>query len=340
MLPAQPPTHGAEVPLRIGSYQPSCRYSYFWSPGVTSFRTRGFRQISMYAVMTKGATAQSSKNSVAAELPWASLRLPPIPEVAIRALKLVSDENASMRNFSDLICADPALSCEVLIIANSALLTQRHRVTSILQASVLLGTNTLKGVCLTVAVRAYLSGALRYPSLRAIWRHSLASALIAEQLAGAAGLDKGTAYTCGVMHEIGRFALAVLRPKEYAALLQKHCGPAASILESERKLFGFDSCEAGEHLIMEWNLPPKFLAMLHSPNCVRQSCDPWQMHDVVGMSCCLANAAGFTLFTGCEVVPYADLLGSIPVRERSLLNTDVNRLTFDIASRIKAIESF
>jgi len=64
------------------------------------------------------------------------------------------------------------------------------------------------------------------------------------------------------------------------------------------------------------------------------------MHDVVGMSCCLANAAGFTLFTGCEVVPYADLLGSIPVRERSLLNTDVNRLTFDIASRIKAIESF
>jgi HD-like signal output (HDOD) protein len=235
---------------------------------------------------------------------------------------------------------DPALSCEVLIIANSALLAQRHRVTSILQASVLLGTNTLKGVCLTVAVRAYLGSSLSYPSLRAVWRHSLASALIAEQLAGAAALDKGTAYTGGVMHEIGRFALAVLRPKEYAALLEKHRGPAGSILESEQKLFGFDSCEAGEHLITEWNLPAQFLAMLHPPNCVRHNGDPWQMYDVVRMSCRLADAAGFTLFPGCEVVPYTELLESIPVRERSLLNTDITRLTFDIGSRIKAIESF
>jgi HD-like signal output (HDOD) protein len=245
-----------------------------------------------------------------------------------------------MRRLSDLICADPALSCEVLIIANSALLAQRHRVTSILQAIVLLGTNTLKGVCLTVAVRAYLGNSLSYPSLRAIWRHSLASALIAEQLAGAASLDRGTAYTGGVMHEIGRFALAVLRPKEYAALLERHSGTAASILEREHQIFGFDSYEAGEYLITEWNLPTQFLAMLHPPNCIRHNGDPWQMHDVVRMSCLLADAASFTLFPGCEVTAYADLLESIPVRERSLLNTDVTRLAFDIGSRIKAIESF
>jgi HD-like signal output (HDOD) protein len=245
-----------------------------------------------------------------------------------------------MRHLSDLIGADPALSCEVLIIANSALLAQRHHVTSIVQASVLLGTNTLKGVCLTVAVRAYLNGALRFPSLRAIWRHSLASALIAEQLAGVAALDKGTAYTGGVVHEIGRFGLAVLQPKEYSALLENHRGSAASILESERKLFGFDSHEAGAHLIAEWNLPAQFLAMLHSPDSVRHSGDPWHMHDVVHMSCHLADAAGFTVFPGCEIAPYAELLESIPVRERSLLNTDVTRLAFDIGSRIKAIESF
>jgi HD-like signal output (HDOD) protein len=284
--------------------------------------------------------AEYTETSEVAEVPWAHLRLPPFPEAALRALKLVNDEYASMRHLSDLICADPALSCEVLIIANSALLAQRHRVTSILQASVLLGTNTLKGVCLTVAVRAYLGSSLSYPSLRAIWRHSLASALIAEQLAGAAALDKGTAYTGGVMHEIGRFALAVLRPKDYAALLETHRGSATSLLESEQQMFGFDSCQAGEHLITDWNLPPQFLSMLHSTDCVRHNGDPWQMHDVVGMSCRLADAAGFTIFPGCEVVPYADLLESIPVRERSLMNTDVTRLTFDIASRIKAIESF
>jgi HD-like signal output (HDOD) protein len=294
----------------------------------------------MDSVSPSRATTDRSKTSTAAGLPWAHLRLPPFPQTALRALELVNDENASMRHLSDLISADPALSCEVLIIANSALLAQRHRVTSIVQASVLLGTNTLKGVCLTVAVRAYLNGALKYPSLRGVWRHSLASALIAEQLAGAGALDKGTAYTGGVIHEIGRFGLAVLRPKEYSALLEKHRGPAASILEGERDLFGFDSCEAGEYLITEWNLPAQFLSMLHAPDCHRHAGDSWQMNDVVRTSCCLADAAGFTLFPGCEAVPYTELLESIPVRERSLLNTDVTRLAFDIASRIKAIESF
>jgi HD-like signal output (HDOD) protein len=294
----------------------------------------------MNPVIASSVPAEPRKTSSAAGLPWAHLRLPPFPEAALRALQLVNDENASMRHLSNLICADPALSCEVLIIANSALLAQRHHVTSIVQASVLLGTNTLRGVCLTVAVRAYLNGALRYPSLRAVWRHSLASALIAEQLAGAAAMDKGIAYTGGVVHEIGRFGLAVLQPKEYAALLEKHRGPAASILERERELFGFDSWEAGAHLIAEWNLPAQFLSMLHSPDCVRHNGDPWQMHDVVQMSCGLADAAGFTVFPGCEVIPYTELLESIPVRERSLLNTDVTRLAFDIGSRIKAIESF
>lgn len=289
--------------------------------------------------MTSEVQTEQGVSSVATELPWAHFRLPPFPQSALRVLKSVNDEDSSMRHFSDLISSDPALSCEVLIIANSALLAQRHRVTSILQAIVLLGTRTLRGVCLTVAVRAYLGKSMNYPSLRAVWRHSLACALIAEQLAGAAAMDKGTAYTSGVMHEIGRFGLAVLRPKEYAVLLAKHQGSASSMLESERLLFGFDHREAGRHLIKEWKLPLEFQTMLQPQDCVRRHNEPWQMDDLVQMSCRLADTAGFTAFSGCEVTPYADLLELFPVRERSLFHADVKRLTFDIGNKISAIES-
>jgi HD-like signal output (HDOD) protein len=288
--------------------------------------------------MTSGQTEQGT-NSVATAFHWAHFRFPPFPQAAFRVLKSINDEDSSMRHFSALISSDPALSCEVLIIANSALLAQRHRVTSIPQAIVLLGTRTLRGVCLTVAVRAYLGKSMNYPSLRALWRHSLACALIAEQLADAAVMDKGTAYTRGVMHEIGRFALAVLQPKDYSELLEKHCGSAISILESERLLFGFDHCRAGQHLIKEWNLPSEFEAMLQPQDCVRQQNNSWQMHDLVHMSCRLADTAGFAAFPHCEVTPYADLLELIPVRERSLFHADVKRLAFDIGSKISAIES-
>jgi len=289
--------------------------------------------------MTSDVQTEHGESSGATEFPWVHFRLPPFPQSALRVLKLVNDEDSSMRHFSDLISSDPALSCEVLIIANSALLAQRHRVTSILQAIVLLGTRTLRGVCLTVAVRAYLGKSMNDPSLRAIWRHSLACALIAEQLAGVAMMDKGSAYTTGVLHEIGRFALAVIRPKEYAELLEKHCGSAISILESERLLFGFDHREAGWRLMKEWKLPLEFETMLRPQDCVRGHKDQWQLYDLVQMSCRLADTAGFAVFPGCEVTPYADLLESIPVRERSLFHADVKRLTFDIGNKISTIES-
>ena len=167
-------------------------------------------------------------------LPWAHLRIPPFPQLAMRILQLTNNEDVSMRHLSTLISSEPAFSSEVLTIANSALYATRFPITSVLQAIAVLGTKSLKGVCLTVGVRAYLGESLNHQSLRAIWRHSLACALVARQLARAGSMDKDAAYTAGILHDIGRLALAVISPKEYAALLETHCGSARSALEAER----------------------------------------------------------------------------------------------------------
>jgi HD-like signal output (HDOD) protein len=281
---------------------------------------------------------QPQQSDRAAAFPWATFRFPPFPESAVRALNMVNDENTSMRHLSDLISSDPALSCEVLIIANSVLLAQRHPVTSVLQATVLLGTRTLKGVCLTIAVRAYLGQSMRYPALRAIWRHSLATALIAEQLTSTTSVEQGTAYTAGIVHDIGRFALAALRPREYAQLLEQHSGCADSVLEQERTLFGFDHREAGLQLMKQWGLPDEFEPMLHGPSGVKTLHDAWQLGDLIGMSCQLADTAGFAVSPKDEVTPYEELMAAMPVRVRSLFHADVKRLTFDIHTRMASIE--
>ena len=155
-------------------------------------------------------------------MPWAQLRLPPFPQVAIRVLQLVSNENVQLHELGDLISSDAAFASEVLTIANSLLYAPRFPASSILQAIAVLGANHLQGLCLTVAVRAYLGRSLNHPMMRLLWRHSLACALIAEQLASTGFMDKDAAYTSGVLHDIGRFALAVVKPKEYADLLANH----------------------------------------------------------------------------------------------------------------------
>ena len=273
------------------------------------------------------------------KIPWAYLRVPPFPQIALRVLCLSNDENMSMRRLSDLISSDPAFSSEVITIANSALVAHRLVATSAQQAVKLLGMETLKGVCLTVGMRAYLGTSMNYSSLRVVWRHSLACALIAEQLSLAGWVDRETAYTAGIMHEIGRFALASIRPREYANLLDTHRGVAQSILKAEVALFGFDHCELGRYLVAEWRLPLEFEPMMSEQDSSRLRTDPWNLADLVHMSCKMADAAGFTAFPGCEAVPFSDLLSQLPVRERSLFHAEIKDLSEDVEARINAIEA-
>lgn len=270
--------------------------------------------------------------------PWAHLRIPPFPLIAVRILQLANKEDVPMRQLSDLISSEPAFSSEVLTIANSALYTCRVPITNVLQAMALLGTNTLKGICLTVGIRAYLGDKLNDQSLRSIWRHSLACALIANLLAAAGRSDKDAAYTAGIMHDIGRLALAVLSPKPYAALLQKHTGPPASALEAERELFGFDHCQAGSHLIADWKMPGYFQSVVADHHLPRLDHNAWQMPDLIKLSCRMADSTGFSVFAHCETTPYADLLAELRDTERRTFYPDPEVLAFEVASKINSLE--
>jgi putative nucleotidyltransferase with HDIG domain len=271
-------------------------------------------------------------------LPWAHLRIPPFPQVAIRILQLTNNEDVSMSQLSALISSEPAFSSEVLTIANSALYSGRFPVTSVLQAVAVLGTKNLRGLCLTVGVRAYLGDSLNNQSLRAMWRHSLACALIAQQLARAGSMPSGEAYTAGILHDIGRLALAVISAKEYASLLETHIGSASSVLQAERDLFGFDHCEVGQHLIRDWKLPANFASIVSDHHSARQKGDPWQMPDLINVSCRMSDSVGFAVFQGCELTPYADLLEELPDRERKTFCADVDVLAFEVSSKINAVE--
>lgn len=270
---------------------------------------------------------------------WAHLRLPPFPQVALRVLQLANNENVQLHQLSELISSDPAFASEVLTIANSLLYAPRFPASSVLQAIAVMGANNLQGLCLTVGVRGYMGKALNEPAMRAIWRHNLACALIADQLASVGFMDRDVAYTSGVIHDIGRLALAVIRPKDYSLPLGAHSGTPASILKVERDLFGWDHCEAGRQLITDWKLPPEFEAIAGDHHAPRAKDDPWDMPNLINVSCRMADTAGFAAFPGCEVTPFPELLDELPARERKLFHATVEPLSFEISKKINAVES-
>ncbi len=274
-----------------------------------------------------------------AKLPWAHLRLPPFPQVAVRVMQLASNGNVQLPQLSELIASDPAFASEVLTVANSMLYSLRYPANSIQQAIAVLGANTLQGVCITVGVRAYLGKAMSLPAMRRLWHHNLASGIIAQRLAAGGAIDKDLAYTCSILHDIGRIAFAVIQPRDYAALLETHQGSHTSILGRESELFGWDHCEAGQQMLADWKLPGAFDAAVFDHHAPRRPDGAWEVAELVKMSCRMADAAGFAAFAGCEAKAYPELLDELPQRERSLFYPELERLAVEVAAGIHAVES-
>ena len=274
----------------------------------------------------------------AVKISWAHLRMPPFPQVALKVLQLASNENVQLRQLGELISSDPAFASEVLTVVNSLLYAPRYPIRSILQAIEVLGASHLQGLCLTVGVRAYVGKSLGHPTMRTLWRHNMACALIAQQIASAGTTDRDIAYTAGVLHGIGMLALAVIRPREYIDLLGTFIGTSVGILDRERLVFGIDHCELGQKLVSDWNLPEDFAAVMAAPH-IPETPGQWGVTQIVGLSCRMADTAGFSAFSACHAAPFEGLLEELPPRERSLFHTDVETLSFEVSKKIAALES-
>lgn len=216
-------------------------------------------------------------------------QLPPFPAVAAKLLTLVSGGSPSFRDVADLIRSDPALAAEVLRLANSPLVGLRWEVTNVLQALSLLGADRLNALVTTVAMIRFTQGAPRIQAYTASWRHHVATALIAEQLADQDSGEREAAYTAGLLHDVGRLALLRLSAKEYSVLLETV--PHSGMLDRERIQFGLDHCAAGEYLAREWHLPSYLIqaaAEHHHP-----AASSLRTTALVAVACRLASTVGF-----------------------------------------------
>jgi HD-like signal output (HDOD) protein len=80
-------------------------------------------------------------------------------------------------------------------------------------------------------------------------------------------LDKDFAYTPGILHDIGKVALAATMPEAYARVVDRDGKSGAKpggLLRSGRELCGVDHCKAERLLLAAWDLPP---ALIHVVGC-------------------------------------------------------------------------
>ena len=278
----------------------------------------------------------SSNATKPPELPWKADDLPPFPAVALKALNLIGGRDTSLVDLCNLIRSDPAFSTAILKIANSPLVAFSRNITSVLQASMLLGFQRLRSVVITVGLKAYLRDKFA-PPLRSCWRHSVACAMVAEQTARWSALDKDFAYTAGIMHDIGRIAMASAVPELYARVLKVGVDHPQDMLRTEQELCGIDHCQAGRSLVAAWGLPDAFLQVTlchHDPGTEGRGAI-----SVLRPSCLLADSLGLAAVEYRALGSYMDILAEFPESARSHFPADAKELATQIQNEIDIIES-
>lgn len=276
-----------------------------------------------------------------AEPAWKLDDLPPFPAVALKALNLMAGTDKSLLDLCNLIRSDPAFSTAVLKIANSPLVAFSKDITSVLQASMLLGFQRLRSVVITVGLKAYLEAPFS-PLLQSCWRHSLASAIVAERTATWSGFDKHFAYTAGIMHDIGRVAMAVAMPVNYARVIDMGADRPCDLLQTERELCGINHCLAGRALVTAWNLPKAFLEVTsshHDPAPNEPASHEQGIGSVLRPSCLLADSLGFGVVEYRALRTYTDALTEFPEAARNFFPADEKEFAAEIRNEIKVIET-
>ena len=273
--------------------------------------------------------------TLAAGVGVALQRIPPFPAIAQRLMALTAKDNVSFREIGDVLQADPGYSMEVLRLANSAGFATRQEVRSILVAVSLLGVERLEALVITVALSRFAKAVAKTDLFRASWRHSLACALIAEDLAPSFHLLKAECYSLALLHDIGRFALLVAMPQEYQALIAGLGNGPASVAAAEREAFGVDHCELGHTLLRKWGLPLSFEQPICCHHEEPSKAGHSQQH-LVYAACAGATRFGFAVGPGEPVEWEEGVLRKIPREASDLLATE--ELPDSVAERINRIE--
>ncbi len=201
------------------------------------------------------AAASRSAEALRSSLARRRIELPLLPEVPNKVREAAARDGGDARALSELIRRDAAFAGHLLRVANSPAYAGRTPIGSLQQAVSRLGVRTIGEIALVVACRTRAFAVKgREAEVRALFCHSLATALHAREIARMQRLEVEDAFLGGLLHDIGK-------PMLIQALMDQEAANDADLPPLSRA--DFDAVvlalheEVGAEIIVAWNLPAR-----------------------------------------------------------------------------------
>ena len=182
-------------------------------------------------------------------------RLPSLSAVVLELLSSLNHDEVNSELLVTKIGQDQALSARTLKLANSSFYGMTFRSTTIRDAVSILGSRTVRRLASSAALIVAFPGNLQSGfDVRSLWHHAIATALCAGELARLTQSDQDIAYVAGLLHDVGRLALATQFPNAYDQAMAYRAEHSCSVTTAEMATLGINHSIAGAALIRHWNL--------------------------------------------------------------------------------------
>ncbi len=244
-------------------------------------------------------------------------QLPVQPGAAMRLLWMLEDPRTSAADLGRLIESDPALSTQVIRLANTAFYGLSGKVASAWRAVTVLGLATVRALATTAAFDLFSEKGRSVPD--DFWPHSVTTAAAASAVARRLGHQANDAFSAGLLHDLGTALMFRRAPRRYDAVLERmQEDPQITLVAAEHAEFGITHAEVGAAALSVMKFPTELTAAIashHQPPALVES----PLSRIVLAADAFACAINPTTETNISVAEACLLVGLSASAEQSLL---------------------
>lgn len=236
-------------------------------------------------------------------------QLPVQPGAAMRLLWMLEDPRTSAADLGRLIESDPALSTQVIRLANTAFYGLSGKVSSAWRAVTVLGLATVRAIATTAAFDLFSEKGRSVPD--DFWPHSVTTAAAAAALARRVGIQPNDAFSAGLLHDLGSALVFRRAPRRYDAVLDLLANDfTLARLDAERQEFGMTHADVGAAALSVMRFPVEMVEAIgahHTP--------PAEVTSQLGRLLIAADAVSIEIdhVTSEQNVPVAEALEALDI---------------------------
>ena len=235
-----------------------------------------------------------------AEVVACAKTLPSAPWLLPKLMEQLADLDSAADQVEALIKVDAGLASGTLRLANSAYFRHGMKCESLSDAILRLGFREIYRLATTKLVAGWLNHKVDGYGWEPgdLYRHSLTAAVGADLLAKQTGrVTPEVAYTAGLLHDVGKLALAFACAEHFDKVRQLQANEQDSWRQAEQKIFGYDHTDVAAELVKEWGFPPSLIQVVRFyPRPAEAAADHRSLvahvHAAKHMALCLGTGVG------------------------------------------------